>query len=59
MFRLRLLFVGVVVLGSVGWAAPAGAAMCAPEENPQGCCADDINAVWNRLTGRDLIHCPM
>lgn len=59
MTRLRLLFVGLVVLGSLGWAAPAGAIVCGPEENPKGCCADDINEVWKKITGsdRDLIFC--
>jgi hypothetical protein len=62
MRRLRLVLAGVLAVSSLAIVAPAAQAQyCAPDDGVNsGCqCQDDINRISRRLTGQDLIACPM
>ena len=62
MKRFRLALVTAVAAVSLGLGAPPAAA-CQPDspcpcaEEPTKTLNETLNALWNRLTGRDLVHC--
>jgi hypothetical protein len=40
-------------------AAPATPAFACPPDEGMPCqCADDLNRIWQKLTGGPLVHCP-
>jgi hypothetical protein len=57
MKRLRIILATVFALSTIALVAPSPAYACEPEEG-QPCCEEDINRLWNKFTGGDLIHCP-
>jgi hypothetical protein len=57
--RLRLLVSAALVAASVFvGAAPAQASACPPETEGPCCNEGPVNALYKKLTGEDLIHCP-